>query len=348
MFRFALALLRCLPAECAHTVALSLLSFWNSLARLCSRRPVRPAASYRPVLERIAENPVGLAAGLDKNGQCIDRWFALGFGFVEVGTVTPRPQPGNPKPRLFRLPACGALINRMGFNNQGVDRLVKRLQQRQTCGVVGVNIGKNKTTPLADAAEDYVTCLRQVAPWADYITLNISSPNTPGLRALQSEAYLNDLLQRVMQARDAALPLRQHHPLPIWVKISPDLTEAELTALLDLLLLHQVDGVIATNTTVARESVAGQRQAEEAGGLSGTPLYPRAAAIQSQCLAHLQGRMPLIAVGGMDSPEKAKTAIEQGAVAVQVYSAFIYQGPGLIRRMREAVLSACKRRGGSA
>jgi dihydroorotate dehydrogenase len=342
-----LALLRWLPAECAHTVALFLLSVWDGLSGLLPRQPAEPAGPYRPVLDRIAENPIGLAAGLDKNGQCIDRWFALGFGFVEVGTVTPGPQPGNPKPRLFRLPAHGALINRMGFNNQGVGQLVKRLQQRKTRGVVGVNIGKNKTTPLADAAEDYVACLRQVAPWADYITLNISSPNTPGLRALQGEAYLSDLLQRVMQARNAFLSTRDHRPLPIWVKIAPDLSEAELTALLDLLLVHQVDGVIATNTTIDRACVAGYPEADEAGGLSGEPLYARATAIQSQCLTYLQGRMPLIAVGGIDSPEKATRALEQGAVAVQVYSAFIYQGPRLIRRMRQAVSSMLGRDGGS-
>jgi len=345
LFRVTLALLRCLPAECAHTVALFLLSVWDRLSTLGWRQPPEPAGPYRPVLDRIAENPIGLAAGLDKNGQCIDRWFALGFGFVEVGTVTPRPQPGNPKPRLFRLPACGALINRMGFNNQGVDSLVKRLQQRKTRGVVGVNIGKNKTTPLVDAAEDYLACLRQVAPWADYITLNISSPNTPGLRALQNEAYLSDLLQRVMHARDALLPVRDHRPLPIWVKIAPDLNETELTALLDLLLAHQVDGVIATNTTVDRACVASHPHADEAGGLSGGPLYARASAIQSQCLAYLQGRLPLIAVGGIDSPEKATRALAQGAVAVQVYSAFIYQGPTLIRRIRQAVLAMLKREG---
>lgn len=284
-------------------------------------------------------NRVGLAAGLDKNGDYIDALGALGFGHVEVGTVTPRPQPGNPAPRLFRLPAAEALINRMGFNNRGVDHLVKNLQRRTFEGIVGVNIGKNIDTPVEQAADDYLACLQAVHPYADYITVNLSSPNTPGLRSLQFGEVMARLLGRLVERRDQ-LDGRHQRQVPLLVKIAPDMTAGELELVAQTLLDSGVDGAIATNTTVERSLVAGQPHADEAGGLSGAPLLDLSTRALADLVSHLQGRMPVIGVGGVVQGEGAARKVRAGAQLVQLYSGLIYQGPALIREAQVAILGA--------
>ena len=282
------------------------------------------------------DNAVGLAAGLDKNGQCIDAFAAMGFGFVEVGTVTPLAQPGNPKPRLFRLPEKQAIINRMGFNNHGVDFLVEQVKQSEFKGVIGINIGKNKDTPDERALDDYLICLRKVYAHASYVTVNISSPNTPGLRNLQYGEALDKLLVGLKQAQTE---LAQTHGkyVPLFIKIAPDLTHEEINSIAKSLLDANMDGVIATNTTLSRESVKGLRHAEEAGGLSGSVLTDMSLQVTQQLASALQGQIPIIGVGGIDSVESAKARLAAGASLIQLYSAFIYQGPDLVRRITQAL-----------
>lgn len=282
-------------------------------------------------------NPVGLAAGLDKNGAHIEGLFALGFGSVEIGTITPRPQAGNPKPRLFRLPAHQAVINRMGFNNDGVDVLVRNVERvRQRRGVLGINIGKNKDTPNEQALDDYILCLDKVYPLADYITVNISSPNTAGLRELQEE---NALRQLVAGLRDRQEQLASQHGrrVPMLVKVAPDLSERDIDAAARVLAELQVDGVIATNTTIDRTRVAGDPQANEAGGLSGAPLLDQSTLVLRRLRARLPESVPLVGVGGITSGADAVAKMAAGATLVQCYSGLVFRGPALVAECVEAI-----------
>lgn len=276
-------------------------------------------------------NGVGLAAGLDKNGDHMDALGALGFGFIEVGTVTPRPQMGNPQPRLFRIPQQEALINRMGFNNKGVDHLVAQLKARRYQGIVGVNMGKNKDTPLEEAKQDYLTVMEKVYPYADYCVVNVSSPNTPQLRALQGVDYLKDLLSTLKQAQ-SRLETRYHCYRPLVVKLASEIEDEELKTIAQCLLDEGMDGVIMSNTTRERLGLEGIVVAEEAGGLSGKPLGAIATHKVKVLGDYLQGRLPIIASGGVMSATDAQAKREAGAALVQLYTGLIYEGPGLIKR----------------
>ncbi|MBZ9557366.1 MULTISPECIES: quinone-dependent dihydroorotate dehydrogenase [Modicisalibacter] len=280
-------------------------------------------------------NRVGLAAGLDKNADHLDALGALGFGFVEVGTVTPRPQSGNPRPRLFRLPARGAIINRMGFNNAGVDHLVARVRKSRYDGVIGVNIGKNLTTPVERAVDDYLACLERVHGVAHYVTVNISSPNTPGLRDLQFGEHLDALLGTL---RETATRLDQaaNRRVPLAVKIAPDMDDEAIALVAEALMRNGIDGVVATNTTVSREGVAGLAHAEEAGGLSGAPVRTLSDHVVTALREQLP-EMPIIGVGGIDSGQAARTKRDAGADLVQLYSGFIYRGPALVGECARAL-----------
>ncbi|MDP1926233.1 MAG: quinone-dependent dihydroorotate dehydrogenase [Thiobacillus sp.] len=274
-------------------------------------------------------NAVGLAAGLDKDGAHINALAELGFGFIEIGTVTPRPQSGNPKPRLFRLPAAEALINRMGFNNLGVDNLVRNVQASGYTGVLGINIGKNKDTPNEQAVDDYLACLDKVYPHARYVTVNISSPNTQNLRELQKDEALDALLSAI-KLRQSELAQRHGKYVPIALKIAPDLDEAQIAAIAALLMMHRIDAVIATNTTLARDAVAGLPNAAESGGLSGAPVRAASTQVIRTLAHHLKNEVPIIGVGGILSGKDAQDKIAAGASLVQLYSGLIYRGPGLI------------------
>jgi dihydroorotate dehydrogenase len=279
-------------------------------------------------------NRIGLAAGLDKNGRCIDGLGAMGFGFIEVGTVTPKPQPGNPKPRMFRLPQAQALINRLGFNNQGLDVFLANVRRarsfRAAGGVLGLNIGKNATTPMDSAASDYLLGLSGVYPHADYVVVNISSPNTANLRALQNDDALDALLA-ALQARKQALEAEHRRKLPMFVKIAPDLDETQVDTIAHTLRQHGIDGVIATNTTVARHAVQGLPHAEEAGGLSGAPVRDASNRVIRQLRAALGAAYPIIGVGGVMSAADARAKLAAGADLVQIYTGLIYHGPALVR-----------------
>lgn len=275
-------------------------------------------------------NPIGLAAGLDKNGECINAFDAMGFGFVEVGTVTPRPQPGNDKPRIFRLPEANAVINRMGFNNKGVDYLVSQVQAANFKGVLGINIGKNKDTPEENAKDDYLHCMRKVYDLATYITVDISSPNTPGLRSLQYGDALNELLS-ALKAEQSILAEKYGKYIPLTVKIAPDLTTDEVKSIAKSLLDNKIDGVIATNTTLSREGVEGLEFGTEQGGLSGQPVKDKSTQVIKILSEALDNKLPIIGVGGIASSDDANEKLEAGATLVQVYTGFIYQGPPLIK-----------------
>ena len=277
-------------------------------------------------------NRVGLAAGLDKDGEAIDAFARMGFGHIEVGTVTPRPQPGNPQPRMFRLKDRQAIINRMGFNNKGVDNLVRNLQARQSDIVLGVNIGKNKDTAVDRGKDDYLYCMEKVYPHASYITVNISSPNTPGLRSLQYGELLDELLTVLVEKR---LSLREDYGfnVPLALKIAPDLTDDEIDSIAVSVLKNAFDAVIATNTTLDRTTVSGQRHADEVGGLSGKPLNARSTAVIRRLSTPLANKIPIIGVGGISCAKDAKAKIDAGASLVQLYSGFIYRGPQLIREI---------------
>ncbi|SFU96419.1 dihydroorotate oxidase A [Paenacidovorax caeni] len=294
-------------------------------------------------------NRVGLAAGLDKNARCIDALGAMGFGFVEVGTVTPKPQPGNPKPRMFRLPERQALINRFGFNNEGLEAFLGNVQRsrfraaaRQHRMLLGLNIGKNATTPIEDATRDYLTCLEGVYPHADYVTVNISSPNTQNLRALQSDAALDALLAAIAERREA-LAVQQGRRVPVFVKIAPDLQDEQVAVIAATLQRHGMDGVIATNTTISREAVKGLRHAEETGGLSGAPVYEASNRVIAQLRAALGQGFPIIGVGGILSAEDAVGKIRAGADVVQIYTGLVYQGPALVVQAARAIKTAGRR-----
>jgi len=276
------------------------------------------------------KNPLGLAAGLDKNGECIDAFGAMGFGFVEVGTVTPLAQPGNDKPRMFRLVPAEGIINRMGFNNLGVDHLIANVKKSRFKGILGINIGKNKDTPVEKGKDDYLICMEKVYAHAGYIAINISSPNTPGLRTLQYGEALDDLLSAI-KLKQQELQQRHLKYVPVAVKIAPDLTEEELIQVADSLVRHNIDGVIATNTTLDRSLVTGLKYAEEMGGLSGRPVQSRSTEVIRRLAQELQGRLPIIGVGGIDSLVSAREKITAGATLVQIYSGFIYKGPSLIK-----------------
>jgi dihydroorotate dehydrogenase len=281
-------------------------------------------------------NPVGLAAGLDKNGEYINGLAALGFGYIEIGTITPLPQPGNPLPRLFRLPEAQAIINRMGFNNQGVDALIANVQRANYSGILGINIGKNAATPMEQAADDYLICLRKVYAYANYVTVNISSPNTKNLRQLQDEAALNNLLS-LLKAEQQKLADLHGKYVPIALKIAPDMESEQITQISQLLMKHRIDGVIATNTTLSRVGVENIPQGDETGGLSGAPVREKANIVIRQLARELHNELPIIGVGGILSGADALDKIKAGASLVQIYSGLIYTGPSLIRDSCEAI-----------
>ncbi|CAL1240342.1 quinone-dependent dihydroorotate dehydrogenase [Candidatus Methylocalor cossyra] len=320
-----------LDPERAHRWTLAGL---EALSRLGPCNPLRrsPCGREVTVMGLGFPNPVGLAAGLDKNGDYIAGLAALGFGFLELGTVTPRPQAGNPPPRLFRLPEAEALINRMGFNNKGVDHLVERIAARRYPGVVGVNIGKQRETPVEEALADYLACLRKVFPHADYVAVNVSSPNTPELRRLQSGHHLESLLGGLTAER-ALLEQRHGRHLPLAVKIAPELEPAALEAIADALIRHRIDAVIATNTSTSRDGVKDLPHASEAGGLSGRPLFASSTEVVRRLARLLGGRVPIIACGGIFSVEDARRKLDAGASLIQLYTGLIYRGPGLVRAL---------------
>jgi dihydroorotate dehydrogenase len=318
-----------LDAERAHDLTLKSLKL-GGLAPAWILAPRLHTCNPRQVMGLTFANPVGLAAGLDKNGAYIDGLAALGFGFIEVGTVTPRPQPGNSKPRLFRITEAEAIINRFGFNNLGVDSLVENVRRAKYRGILGINIGKNFDTPNERAVDDYLICLRKVYPSASYVTVNISSPNTKNLRELQEKEALAGLLS-ALKAEQGKLAQEHGRYVPIALKIAPDLEAEQINEIVDLLLAHGFDGVIATNTTLSREGVAGLPHSEEAGGLSGAPVKDKSTAVIRQLAQRLQGQIPIIGVGGISSGRDAQEKMEAGASLVQVYSGLIYKGPGLVK-----------------
>ena len=340
MYSLARNALFLLPPETAHEISLDLIGCGERLGlnqywgRKVADNPVKVMGLNFP-------NPVGLAAGLDKNGDYFNGLGGLGFGFVEVGTVTPRPQPGNPKPRLFRLPEHQAIINRMGFNNLGVDHLVERVKRRRYHGVLGINIGKNFDTPVDQAVNAYLICMRQVYNHADYITVNLSSPNTPGLRELQFGESLTWLLRRLKNEQQK-LADKYGEYVPLAVKVAPDLTENEVADIARILVKQNVDGVIATNTTVSRAGVENHIHAAEAGGLSGAPLAGKSTEVVAAFSRELDGALPIIGVGGICCGEDAVAKMAAGASLVQLYSGFVYRGPELIRETADAVASAAR------
>ncbi|HUQ27711.1 MAG TPA: quinone-dependent dihydroorotate dehydrogenase [Usitatibacter sp.] len=334
IYSLARAALFRLDPEVAHDLALKSLSTLGPAAALLGAGADKNES--RTVMGIRFPNPVGLAAGLDKNGAYVDALAALGFGFIEIGTVTPRPQPGNAKPRMFRLEEHEALINRLGFNNDGVERMLRNLDRTAFTGVLGINIGKNFDTPNDRAADDYVACLDAVYARATYVTVNISSPNTQNLRELQSSERLDELLGAVM-ARREALAARHGAVKPLLVKVAPDLDEAQVASIAALAVTHRVDGLIATNTTVARDAIAGHRHAAQLGGLSGRPLFASSTRVLAKLAFELQGRVPLIGVGGIVGGADASAKVAAGASLVQIYTGFIYRGPELIAEARRAL-----------
>ncbi len=328
-------LLFALEAETAHHLTLNSLKTLQRLGLAGALAP-RPAACARSVMGIHFPNPVGLAAGLDKNGAYIDALAALGFGFIEVGTVTPCAQPGNPRPRLFRIRQARALINRMGFNNDGVECLIGNVRRAAYRGVLGINIGKNFDTPIERAAGDYLHCLRKVYALASYVTVNISSPNTRNLRQLQEAGELENLLA-ALKTEQRKLADQHGKYVPLALKIAPDLDGAQVSAIAELLGKHAVDAVIATNTTIERGNVAGMPHAAEVGGLSGAPLTQRSTAIVRQLGSALGGSVPIIGVGGIMNGADAAQKIAAGASLVQLYTGLIYRGPGLVRECIDAL-----------
>lgn len=342
-YPFARRLLFCMDAERAHDFTMDWLARGQNtpLQALWQQAPVHDPVQLAGL---DFPNRVGLAAGLDKNARCIDALGAMGFGFVEVGTVTPRGQPGNPQPRMFRLPQAEALINRLGFNNLGLDAFLANVQHsrlRQRAGrsmLLGLNIGKNADTPMERAADDYLACLEGVYPHADYVTVNISSPNTRNLRSLQSDEALDGLLG-VLTERRGLLAERHGRRVPLFLKIAPDLDESQVDAIAATLRRHAMDGVIATNTTIAREAVAGLQHAMEAGGLSGAPVREASNRVIAQLRTRLGQGFPIIGVGGILSAADALAKIRAGADVVQVYTGLIYRGPALVSEAANALRS---------
>ncbi|MCX7120500.1 MAG: quinone-dependent dihydroorotate dehydrogenase [Gammaproteobacteria bacterium] len=319
--------------ETSHAIAQRLINFryGNDFSEntITAQKPLTLFGLHFP-------NPVGLAAGWDKNGECFDALFRMGFGFVEVGTVTPKAQEGNPKPRLFRIPQKQALINRMGFNNAGVDALIEKLQVRKMPGILGVNIGKNKDTSLENALDDYQHCLKAVYPYADYIVVNISSPNTPGLRELQSKNYLPDLLKGLQQSRKSAAAIYQRD-VPLLVKTTVDLPEDNVASFVQAIMDNEIDGVVISNTTLDHASVAAFSAGNEAGGLSGAPLRERATQMIHRIATITDKKLPIIGVGGILSGQDALMHLNAGAQLVQIFTGFVYRGPKLIDEILQAI-----------
>jgi dihydroorotate dehydrogenase len=328
-----------LDAEQAHDLILNALARIQHTPLMCAvaqtrvAHPLKLAGLHFP-------NRVGLAAGLDKNGRCIDAWGAMGFGFVEVGTVTPLPQPGNPKPRIFRLPQANALINRLGFNNDGLTAFLNHVQRarfRSKGGILGLNIGKNATTPIENAPQDYLTALEAVFPHADYVTLNISSPNTQNLRELQSQAALDQLLDAVQNRKARLSTEHAGKQVPLFVKIAPDLSEEQVRSIAQTLKKQGLDGVIATNTTTSRDAVKDLAHGQETGGLSGAPLLAGSNRVIAQLRCELGRDFPIIGVGGILSGQDACSKIAAGADVVQIYTGLIYRGPSLVTEVAQAI-----------
>lgn len=316
-----------LDPEFTHKLALTTLQWAYSLGLL--RFYQKPAHHSSTIMGLTFPNRIGLAAGFDKNGDYIDALAALGFGFIEIGTITPKPQPGNPKPRLFRLIKHKAIINRMGFNNKGMNHAAKKLKIIKYKGILGINIGKNKETPNEKAMDDYIACFRKLAPFASYITINISSPNTVGLRDLQEQSSLKPLLA-ALKKEQTVFEQQYHRYVPLVVKISPDLTDNELKNIAEILLERKIDGVIATNTTIQRDVVPDSSYANEQGGLSGEPLRTKSTAVIKQLYAHLGEQIPIIASGGVMDKTAVQEKLNAGAKLVQVYSGLIYSGVGMV------------------
>lgn len=333
-----------LDAETAHGIGMRGIDLLNStgLTRLVAK-PIAP--NPVSVMGLNFPNPVGLAAGLDKNGDHIDGLASLGFGFIEIGTITPRPQAGNPKPRLFRVTEAEGIVNRMGFNNDGVDRLLENVRAAEfpkKGGILGINIGKNASTPIEQAAEDYLICLDKVYRDASYVTVNISSPNTKNLRELQKDEALDDLLAQ-LKARQLELSDRHGKYVPMALKIAPDLEDVQITAIADALRRHCFDGVIATNTTLSRTEVEGLPNADETGGLSGRPVFEKSTAVLEKLAKALAGELPIIGVGGILSGADALAKMRAGADLVQIYSGFIYRGPALVSDVAAALAQHLKK-----
>lgn len=349
MYPLVRPLLFALEAENAHRLTLEALRVYQHVRSPLDVlsaffrpgfAPHAPEICARTVMGIRFPSPVGLAAGLDKNGEYIDALARLGFGFIEIGTVTPRPQPGNPRPRLFRIRAAQAVINRLGFNNDGVDRLVENVKRARYRGVLGINIGKNFDTPLERAAGDYVACLRKVYPLASYVTVNISSPNTENLRRLQGAGELDALLS-ALKAEQRALAARHGKAVPLAVKIAPDLEPPQIEVIAGSLRRHAIDAVIATNTTVTREGVAGLPHEHETGGLSGAPLTARATSVVRQLAQALAGKLPVIGAGGIMTGADAREKVAAGASLVQLYTGLIYRGPALVG---ECIAALCQQK----
>lgn len=317
-----------LDAELAHSFTLKALRLLQPLGLPINR--VVPCES-RTIMGLKFPNPVGLAAGLDKNGDYIDVFAKLGFGFIEVGTVTPRPQSGNPKPRLFRIPEAQAIINRMGFNNLGVEYLLENIKRTQYNGILGINIGKNFDTPVENAIDDYLICLRKVYAVASYVTINISSPNTLHLRQLQNEHELDHLVA-TLKLEQSKLSDQQGRYTPLLVKIAPDLDQSQLESIAAILMKYNIDGVIATNTTISRQNISGLPHADEAGGLSGSPVKMMSTRVISKLYPLLGGQIPIIGVGGILSADDAKEKVAAGASLIQLYTGLIYEGPDLVNQ----------------
>ncbi|MBF4456189.1 quinone-dependent dihydroorotate dehydrogenase [Acinetobacter sp. SK-43] len=332
LYSLARPLLFTLAPERAHELTLSMLDKAYKLGFMHQKVANKPVTCMGIEFP----NPVGLAAGLDKNGAHIDALAALGFGFIEIGTITPRPQAGNPQPRLFRIPEAKAIINRMGFNNDGVDKLVENVKASKFKGILGINIGKNADTPVEDAVSDYIICLEKVYNYASYITVNISSPNTKNLRSLQSGDALTELLQ-TLKDRQLELAEQYNHYVPLVLKVAPDLTIEDINFISTQLLKFKIDGLIVTNTTLGREGVENLPNGNEAGGLSGAPVFEKSTECLRQFSKILDGRMPLIGVGGIVSGDQAVIKQQAGASLIQVYSGLIYTGPTLVKDCVDAM-----------
>lgn len=328
MYSFLRSLLFKLEPETAHSLALNALRVFP---QWCFSKPTRPLKVIHAMGLNFPHG-VGLAAGLDKNGEYLDALAKLGFSFIELGTVTPRPQPGNPKPRLFRLPDAYALINRMGFNNHGVDALISNVARSRYDGILGINIGKNKDTPIEHAVEDYLLCLRKVYPFASYVTINISSPNTPQLRELHGREYFSYMMYQLHEAQQLLADTHQCH-VPLVIKISPDESDETLKRMAQTIAQLGIDGIIATNTTISREGVLGLPHGHEDGGLSGRPLFDRS----TECIRVLKqtvgDAVTIIGVGGVDSSKAAIQKLKAGATLIQVYTGLIYEGPAFVQRL---------------
>ncbi|MDQ9833889.1 quinone-dependent dihydroorotate dehydrogenase [Acinetobacter soli] len=332
LYSLARPLLFSMAPERAHDLTLSLLKSAHKIGFIRQKIDAKPVTCMGIEFP----NPVGLAAGLDKNGAYIDALAALGFGFIEIGTITPRPQAGNPQPRLFRIPEAKAIINRMGFNNDGVDQLVENVKASKFKGILGINIGKNADTPVENAVDDYLICLEKVYNYASYITVNISSPNTKNLRSLQSGDALTELLDTLKQ-RQLELAEQYHHYVPLVLKVAPDLSREDIEFIAAQLITFKIDGLIVTNTTLSRDGVENLAFGNEAGGLSGAPVFEKSTACLRQFAEVLNGQIPLIGVGGITQGEHAVAKKEAGATLVQIYSGLIYTGPELVKQCVSAL-----------